>query len=199
MKRNLAFILSLSLLTGYSAAQDKLMRDRAQRARQVNLLYQQAEVAWKEGEAEIAQKTLQAALAINPNHAPSYALVQHIKANSNAATSAKRKRLFSSTMLQVVDFNDIPLDEAIRVLGKLIEKQSDPKFQPNFVIQDPHKSLGKKKVNLQLKGVPASVVLDYLLSSVDAVAQYDAYATVIRPKNAGRTPPAASKNNGSGL
>lgn len=182
MKTYLTILLATSLVTSATYAQDKISQARALRAQLVHQHYRKAEFAWKNGNVEEAKKSLNTALKMDPSHAPSYALALQIKGSGAKIASDDRKRMFSTTILPVVDFNTLEFKEALDILTKLIEKQSDGKFNPNFIVQDPSKKLAGKEVTFNLKNVPASVVLDYLLNSVHAGATFDKHATVIRPK-----------------
>lgn len=183
MKSVLIFSLSIGLLHGSVFAQDKTRQEREQKAQLVHRYYRQAEIAWEKGDVELAKQSLNSALKLDPSHAQSYALALQIKGSSAKITSDGRKRMFSTTILPVVDFRNLPLNRALDILTKLIEKHGDGKFHPNFILQDPKKQLRDKEITLNLKNVPASVVFEYLLKTAHAGASYEEHATVIRPRN----------------
>ena len=60
-------------------------------------------------------------------------------------------------------------------------KQTDGKFAPNFVVEDPEKVFEERTFSLKLGTVPASVALKYSLDGVRATARYDEHAIVIKP------------------
>ena len=70
-----------------------------------------------------------------------------------------------------------------------MRKQTDNKFSPNFVVQDPNNVLEARKFTLKLGNLPASVVLQYCLDSSRATARYDQHAIVIRPLGGGKATP----------
>jgi hypothetical protein len=65
------------------------------------------------------------------------------------------------------------------VLGIAIEKASDEKITPNFIIQDPKGKLADKTISMQLKNVPAKAILDYIHSQANTQARFDEHAVVI--------------------
>lgn len=183
MKKNILFAMMILAVLPQSYAQDSLSKQRQARTKQVESFYQQAEQAFVEGDLKAAQEGVRAALAINPNHGPSYALRLKLKSNGDRFKVENRKRQFKNVILPVVDIEEMTVSEALALLSKLIEKQTEDKFHPNFVITDRQGSLEEKVVTLQLKNIPASIALQYLLESAGATARYDQYATTIQPRD----------------
>lgn len=98
----------------------------------------------------------------------------------------QRVAMLSIIKIPEIDFDEVPLTEAIDGLSRLIEIELEKlaeaqKFHPNFFIKDPNNKFSGRTVTLKLKRVPAKVVLDYLLEQGGAKARFDDYATVIEP------------------
>ena len=64
----------------------------------------------------------------------------------------------------------------------MILKETKDQLSPNFIIQDPQNKLANAKITLNLKNLPASAVIKYLLTQANARARYDEHAVVIEPK-----------------
>lgn len=173
-------LLTLGMATSLIAQNS--ISDREERARKVNAYYGQAVTAYNDGDLNAAREALKNALALNPRHAQSYALSLRLKQNKGSFKAKNRERAMTKIILPRIEIDDLPLGEALDILGKLIQKKTNDSFTPNFVIQDNTGILKKRKVNLNLQNIPASVVLDYLLEQSGATARFDNYAINIRSR-----------------
>ena len=63
----------------------------------------------------------------------------------------------------------------------LVEKASEDKVTPNFILQDPQGALSDVKITLVLKNTPAKAALKYILDMAGAKARHDEHAIVIMP------------------
>lgn len=185
MKRTITPVVMVLALMSPLTAQDSISKSREAKERQVLEYYNQAEKAYSAGNLTAAKVAVQNALKINRNHGPSTALA--IKLNKSSTTSSfqvkAREKKFSSVIVPIIDFEDLPLEDALRTLALSVEKNSNEEVIPNFVIQDPSGTLKLKEVTLNMKQVPAHVVLNYLMDLTGGKAKFDQYAIVIRPAN----------------
>ncbi len=171
----------LLLTTGTLTAQQTI-KERQQRAQQVELFYGMAIKAYEAGDVTAAREALRSALSLNRSHAHSIALARRMQTSGNQTVLARRKRIFNNVMVPLIDLNEASVPDAIKVLSKIVETQSKDKVIPNFIIQDRSKKLDQIKITLKLKNVPAGDVLDHLLRSAGASASFGKYTTIIRPR-----------------
>lgn len=185
MKQTIPTIGLVVALLSPLGAQDAVTKSRQQRTTQVDTYYKQAEAAYRKGDLKTAKTAVRNALAINRNHGPSYALnIQLNKKSTNKSFQVRaREKTFASVIVPIIDFKDLPLEDALSTLSMQVEKQSKDKVIPNFVIQDPSGALKSKSVTLNMRQVPANVVLNYLMNLTGANAKFDQHAVVIRPAN----------------
>ena len=170
--------LSCSTLVG----QDSISKARQIQANKVEAFYKQAEQAYQNGDRAGAQSALRNVFAIDRNHGPSYALALKLKGSGNDFKIKARQRQLAAVILPIVDLDAMPLDAALRKFSKLVEETSKDKVIPNFVIHAKSNTLKNKPVTLNMKQVPANVVLDYLMNLSSATAKFDQYAIIIKPR-----------------
>jgi len=179
-------VLALSCST--LIAQDSISKARQSQSQKVEAFYKQAEQAYKDGDLEGSKSALRNVFAIDRNHGPSYALALKLKGSGNEFKIKARQKQLAAVILPIVDFDGMPLGDALRSFSKLVEETSKDKVIPNFVIHDSSNTLKDKPVTLNMKQVPANVVLDYLMNLSNATAKFDQYAITIKPR-ASRTAP----------
>ena len=175
-------VMVLALSCSTLVAQDSISKARHSQAQKVEAFYKQAEQAYQDGDIEGAKSALRNVFAINRNHGPSYALALKLKGSGNDFKMKARQRQLAAVILPVVDFDAMPLSYALKTLSKLVEETSKDKVIPNFVIHDKSNTLKDKIVTLNLKQVPANVVLDYLMNLSNATAKFGQYAITIKPR-----------------
>lgn len=107
-------------------------------------------------------------------------------------TEVKGNRL-KQMVVPVVDFQDISLEEAVRRV-RILSRERDlnqldqTKRGLNFVMRLGNEGGGfaaqirDKKVNLQLRNVPLSTVLDYVCQQTGTYWKEERYAVIIRPE-----------------
>lgn len=148
--------------------------------------YHQGMAAAKQGDAVKARALLNEALRLRPDHP--YARFQLGRLQGADSTMAAKQRAAKLAAVTVsVNFQEAELSDALAALGMMVEKKTaekdgeDNAFTPNFMIQDSTGQLGKSQVTLQLKGVPANKVMDFMLQEAGGNARYDEHAIIIRP------------------
>jgi hypothetical protein len=137
--------------------------------------------ALKVGDTALAKKCFEAVLTHQPGHANArYQLLNLNRRGPEMAAKARAMKL-RKVMIAKVEFTETPLAEALEALEALIDKETKGEYVANFIVQDPGGSLQGRAISLQLKGVPASSVLDYMLQMTGAVARYEEFAIVVKP------------------
>ena len=154
-------------------------------AQQAETLYAKGLAAERAGDPSTAKAAYAQALHLNPNHANARYKLGEIKRNSGAIAAKGREAKFGQVVIAQIQLEAAPLPKALDALRLAIGKASPDKSDatlPNFIIEDPDKALANAKVSIQLKGVPAKGVLDYILKQSGAKARYDEHAVVILPR-----------------
>ncbi len=169
------FLFALMLLGTPLGAEEPSAQARADQ------FYQQGVTAMKAGQVETARTAFRNALQLNPGHPHArYQLLELQRSSGDVAAKARERRL-AAVVIREVDFEDSTLSEVLEGLAQLVRKNTTDQYSPNFVVQDPSKQFAGKKINVQLRNVPASGVLKYALEQVHGIAKYDEHAVVIRP------------------
>lgn len=181
MKYNRAAVMAVSLaLVAGSGAQSVSGADGTS----VSALYRQGLSALEDGDAEIARQSFVEVLRRQPNHINARINLDRLRSRTGELATTRRKALLKKIVIPNVDYDEVPLPEALEALSVVIKAETKGKFNANFVVRDPGRDFAKRPVTLKLSGVPASVVLEHLLSLADAQARYDQYAILVRPLNA---------------
>lgn len=175
-------LICAGLMSSLLQAQPSASATQAKAEQMVSNYYTQAEKAYRAGDLETCTNALRQALKLNPNHGPSYALALKLKKSGPAFKVKAREKKFQSVVLPVAEFDRVPLEDALRDLGDLVMKVSEDQVIPNFVIQDKSGELQKREVTLNLKQIPAHVVLSYMMEMTGASAQFGEYAIVVKSK-----------------
>ncbi len=141
--------------------------------------YQKGLAAEKAGDPTTAIAAYKAALELNANHANARYRVGEVKINTAGIKSTAMEAKIGAIKIPTYQIEDITVQEALEVLAVAIEKQSEKKIAPNFVIEDPGKKLADVKVTLNLKNVPVSAILGYIHAQSNTKVRYDEHAVVI--------------------
>jgi tetratricopeptide (TPR) repeat protein len=134
------------------------------------------------GDPTAAGEAYKTALKLNPNHANARFRLGQLKINSAAIAAKGREAKIGGVMLPEIHLEDASLRECLDALAIKIEKESNGEVTPNFIIQDPSGKLAEAKVSFQLKNVPTSSALRYILTQSRAKVRYDEHAVVVSPK-----------------
>jgi hypothetical protein len=145
-------------------------------------LYKQGMTAIEEGDVRAAEVAFKEVLRLQPTNANARYQLGQLKQNQDSIAARGRSRQLAQYEIDKIDFNKTEVSEALTALGMLIEKKSEGKFAPNFMIKDPSNKLGDREVTLQVKKVPASAALDMILQQAGASARYEKHAIVIVPR-----------------
>ncbi len=171
------------LSTSAVMAQDSV-KERRQKGQKAELFYNAAEQSYLDGDIAAAMTSIRAALAIDRGHGRTIALARKIEAGGgDRAVLLLRKRTVRGVVLPLIDIEDSSLRDALKVLSNAIEKASDDKVIPNFVIQDRKKLMDSARITMKLRSMPAGNVLDHILSEVNGYASYGKYSIEIRTRS----------------
>jgi hypothetical protein len=179
-------ILALIAITAIPAHADKAAE-----------MYQAGMVAVQEGDIVAAETAFRGALKLRPTYADARYQLTELKNHRDMIVARGRAKKLSQYTIDQVAFDKAELSEALAALGIMVEEKSGKKFSPNFIVQDPSKKLGETIVTLQVKGVPASAILDMLVKQAGGVVKYEEHAIIVKPAGSDPAPapakPAAEK------
>ena len=138
--------------------------------------------AEKAGDPDAAREAYTQALRLNPRNATARYRLGQLKSTSAKIAAQGRENQIGSVMIPAIQLDSATLTESLELLAKMIERETDSKVAPNFVLQDPTGELGKSPITLQLKNVPARAVLKYLTTQSNSKLRFDEHAVVISPR-----------------
>lgn len=144
--------------------------------------YARGIAAEKAGDVTTARTAYTKALQANPNHANCRFRLKQLELDKDSIAARGREGQFAKVLIPVVQIDGATLQESLDHLAAMVTKESKNQLTPNFVVQDPQNKLANTKINLNLKNIPASAVLKYLLDQSKAKARYDEHAVVIEPR-----------------
>ena len=144
--------------------------------------YAKGIAAEKDGDVEAARLAYTKALQANPDLANCRYRLNQLKLDAPMIAAKGRQVKLSKVTIPAFQLDGATLQESLDALNLVLNKESKGQATPNFVIQDPQKKLGTVKITLNLKNLPASAVIQYLMSQANAKARYDEHAIVIEPK-----------------
>lgn len=150
-------------------------------AQRAELSYRQGQAAEQAGDPDAARKAYTEALQANPNHPHARYSLGQLKITAPALAAKGREAKFAAVMIPELKLDQAPFKDSLEALQVIVEKQSNDKVTPNFVIQDPKETLSGVKITLVLKNTPAKAVLQYILDQAGAKARHDEHAIVITP------------------
>lgn len=151
-------------------------------AQQAVSFYQKGLAAEKAGDPAAARTFYTEALKADPKNANARYSLGQLKLTSGSIAAKGREAKFGAVVIPAFQLDEATLKEALEAFSVIVEKQSNEEVTPNFVIDDPRSILSSRKISLNLKNMPASAVMKYLLDQTNAKARYDEHAVVIAPR-----------------
>jgi hypothetical protein len=141
--------------------------------------YQQGMSAVAAGDPVTAEASFTRALQQDPNNAN--ARYQLLETRKNAASIAAKGRAakFGAVVVPKVQFDSATLEDSLAALGTLVTKASKDQVTPNFILEDPNKTLSSKTITITLNNIPAKAALEYILTQAGAKARFDEHAIVV--------------------
>jgi tetratricopeptide (TPR) repeat protein len=150
-------------------------------AEKAEAYYRKGLAAEKAGDPTTARAAYNAALELRPDHANARFRAGQVKINAASIKSTATEAKIGSVKIPVYQVEDSTVAEAIEVLSLAMDKATDGKVAPNFIIDDPKGKLGERRISMQLKNIPVKEILTYIHSQAGTKARYDEYAVVIKP------------------
>ena len=182
MKKRRSAVMAVCVAVVASAGAQDAQQSDAETAR---MLYRQGQLALKEGNADLARQSFTEVLRIDPQNVNARIQLDRLRGRGGEMAALRREHALKRFRIPEVDYDEVTLPEALQALSTMIEKQSEGEFSPNFVVRDPSGVFDTRPVSLQLRAVPANVVLKHLLELADARVRYDAHVIAVSPRNVG--------------
>ena len=151
-------------------------------AQQAEAYFAKGIAAEDSGDVAAARLAYTKALQLNPDLANCRFRLKELELNGAKISAKGREAKLGKIMVPVFRLDGATLQEALDALNLIIDKESKGLVAANFVVQDPDSKLTAAKLSLNLKNVPASAVMKYLMTQANAKARYDEHAVVIEPK-----------------
>ncbi len=151
-------------------------------AKRASSLYQQGIIAMNEGKYDIAKMSFQEVLRINPKHLPARKQLLFISSNRNALDIKDRKNTLRKVLIPKVNLDKATVRESLDMLAIQVERESNKKVLPNFIVQDPTGAFKNSRVTLRLNRIPAETLLRYIVDQAGGHIRYDNHAIVVTPR-----------------
>jgi len=148
-------------------------------AQKAETYYQQGLAAEKAGDPDAASAAYLAALKLHPGHANARYRAGQVKIHAASIKSGATEAKIGSVMIPVYKLDNESVQDAIDLLSIAMDKETDGKIVPNFIIEDPKNRLTDVKVTMNLKNIPVKAILHYLHTQTQTKARYDEHAVVI--------------------
>lgn len=174
--------IAIILIAAACASQAIAQNANPAPARSADTLYRQGLAAEKAGDPDAARSAYSEAIRLQPGHANARYRLGELKLHAPAIAAKGREAKFGAVLVPEFRVEEATLKECLDALEIIVSKQSKEAVSPNFIVQDPKDRLSAAKISLNLKNIPASGVLRYLLEQSGAKARYDEHAIVIAPK-----------------
>jgi len=184
MKKTTTSII-VALTLGVCASAVAETDNRAQKAQ---TLYQIGMNAMKEGNYKLARTSFKGVLNIYPGHPGAKRQLLYISSNMNSLELAKRKTALHKVIIPKVDLDNASIQEALDLLAVQVEKISQKKVLPNFIVQDPTRAFKGQQITLRLHNIPADTLLRYICDQAGGNTRWDTHAIVITPRRKASPP-----------
>lgn len=148
-------------------------------AEKAETYYQKGLAAEKAGDPSTARAAYEAALSLSPGHAKARYRAGQVKINAASIKSTATEAKIGAVTIPVYQLEGATVQEAIQTLGLAMEKATDGKIAPNFVIEDTEGKLANTRISMQLKNIPVKAILEYIHGQAGTRARYDEHAVVI--------------------
>ena len=184
-KRTTTMIVALTLCVCASApiTANAETDARAERARS---FYKIGLIAVDEGNFNLAKQSFREVLKLYPTHPQARRQLIHITTNRNTLEIGRRKATLKKVIIPQVNLEKETLQEALQMLTSQVERESQKKIRPNFIIQDPTGGFNGRSITLRLNRVPAETLLRYIVDQARGNIRYDNHAIVITPRHKGK-------------
>lgn len=144
-------------------------------------IYKQGMIALDQGNVKSADAAFREVLRLQPGNANARFQLAELQRNQGSVAARARVKKMGEYEISQINFDKVEFSEALAALTMLIEKKSEGKFSPNFMIQDPSNRFAEAQVTLAVKNVPAKAALTMILQQAGGVAKYEEHAIVVKP------------------
>lgn len=141
--------------------------------------YQQGMAAVAAGDPVTAEAWFTKALQQDPNNANARYQLLETRKNADSIAAKGRAAKFGAVVVPKVQFDAASLEDSLAALATLVSKASKDQVSPNFILDDPKKTLASKSITISLNNIPAKAALEYILSQAGAKARFDEHAIVV--------------------
>ncbi len=128
--------------------------------------------ALKDKDFDKAETYLTAVVKANPAHGNAQYYLLQIEQLKSSTSRVSSKRQLKNIMLQLVEFDDVPLNEALLGFSILIDQSNGQSPPPNVALKDPKFKIRTKPITLTLKKVGAEQAFGQILNVAGAKAKY---------------------------
>lgn len=167
-------LISLAVLTFTSLP---LLAQTA--GQQAEAYYKKGLAAEKAGKPDEALEAFKTALKLYPEHAHARYRAGQMKINASSIKADATEAKIGAVIIPVFQIEEATVSEAIQLLSLGMEKATDGKIAPNFIVEDPKGKLDDARISMQLKNIPVKAILEYIHSQANTKARYDEHAVVI--------------------
>ncbi len=144
-------------------------------------IYKEGLIAVDQGNVKAAELAFREVLRLQPNHPHARFQLGELQRNQGSVAARARQRKMGEFQIDQVNFDKVELSDALEALTMLVEKKSEGKFSPNFMIQDPSNKFAGSEVTLTVKNLPANAALKMILQQAGGVAKYEEHAIIVKP------------------
>ncbi len=177
-------ILGCSIFYMTSLSADPLQKERAQLAQQIHTAYNKG-INIRAFDPDKALLHFKNVLKLDPQHSKAQYQVNYIRTNRDKILKEKQTRALTNTFKQmrfeVIDLSGETLADSLEIMYSLMERDYGEAHGVNFVLKDPQSKIKNKQITLNLKNLPASVVLNYIVEQAGANYKIGEYAIEIFP------------------
>ena len=146
---------------------------------QAEALYQKGVAAERAGDPDAALSAYKQALKLSPQHANARYRAGQVKINASSIKAGATETKVGSVMIPSYQIEDASVSEAIELLSISMDKATEGKIAPNFIIEDTKGKLTDIRLSMQLKNIPVKAVLEYIHNQAGTKARFDEHAVVI--------------------
>ncbi len=144
-------------------------------------IYKQGLIAADQGNVKAAELAFREVLRLQPNHPHARFQLGELQRNQSSVAARARQRKMNEYEIEQINFDKVELSDALEVITMMVEKKSEGKFSPNFMIQDPSNKFADSRVTLTVKNLPAKAAFNMILQQAGGVAKYEEHAILVKP------------------
>jgi len=148
-------------------------------------LYNEAKVHEKKEDYLAAFNKAKKASELSPSFSEARNLYIRLDNSKKSLLYKKKLKQLDKVIIKEVDFNDITLEEALKILNLQIDdynKENNTSYVSNFVVHDKAKKFDNYLIKFTLRNVPLRVVLNNMMEFVSGSYILEDYSITISPR-----------------